>query len=52
MFKSTFKALINEEYSIGIYIERYQKGLEHALSKVAFLVGIGSDVPKAVISAV
>ena len=31
--KSTFNALINEDYSIGIYIERYQGVLEHALSK-------------------
>ena len=52
VFKSTFKALINEEYSIGIYIERYQRGLEHALSKVDFSVGIGSDVSKVVIPAV
>ena len=37
----TFKALINEDYSIGIDIERYQGVLEHALSKVDFLVGIG-----------
>ena len=36
-----FKALINEDYSIGIDIERYQRVLEHALSKVDFLVGIG-----------
>ena len=41
VFKSTFKALINEEYSIGIDIERYQGVLEHALSKVDFSVGIG-----------
>ena len=39
--KSTFKALINEDYSIGIDIERYQGVLEHALSKVDFSVGIG-----------
>ena len=31
VFKSTFKALINEDYSIGIDIERYQGVLEHAL---------------------
>ena len=37
----TFKALINEDYSIGIDIERYQGVLEHALSKVDFSVGIG-----------
>ena len=36
VFKSTFKALINEDYSIGINIERYQGVLEHALSKVDF----------------
>ena len=36
-----FKALINEDYSIGIDIERYQGVLEHALSKVDFSVGIG-----------
>ena len=36
-----FKALINEDYSIGIDIERYQGVLEHALSKVDFSLGIG-----------
>ena len=41
VFNSTFKELINEEYSIGIDIERYQGALEHALSKVDFLIGIG-----------
>ena len=41
MFKSTFKALINEDYSIGINIERYQGAVEHALSKADFSVGIG-----------
>ena len=35
-----FKALINEDYSIGIDIERYQGVLEHVLSKVDFSVGI------------
>ena len=39
-FKSTLKALINEDYSIGINIKRYQGVLEHALSKVDFQVGI------------
>ena len=39
--KSTFWALINEDYSIGIDIERYQGVLEHALLKVDFSVGIG-----------
>ena len=35
-----FKALINEDYSIGIDIERYHGVLEHALSKVDFSLGI------------
>ena len=39
VFKSTFKALINEDYSIGIDIERYQEVLGHVLSKVDFCVG-------------
>ena len=41
VFKSTFKALINEDCSIGINIESYQGVLEHALSKVGFSVGTG-----------
>ena len=41
VFKSTFKALINEDYSIAIDTERYQGVLGHALSKVDFSVGIG-----------
>ena len=41
MFNSTFKALINEGYSISIDIERYQGVLEHVLSRVDFSVGIG-----------
>ena len=41
VFKSRFKALINEDYSIGIDIWRYQGVLEHALSKVDFSVGSG-----------
>ena len=36
VFKSTFKALINEDYSIAIDIERCQGVLEHVLSKVHF----------------
>ena len=32
VFKGTFKALINEDYSIGIDNERYQGMLELALS--------------------
>ena len=42
VFISTLKALINEGYSIGIDIERYQAVLEHALSKVDFSVGTGT----------
>ena len=38
--KGMFKALINEDYSIGIDIERYHGVLEHALSKVDFSLGI------------
>ena len=41
VFKSTFKALINDGYSIGTNIERYQGVLEHALSKVDFPVERG-----------
>ena len=41
VFSSTFKALINEDYSIVIDIERYQGVLEHALPKVDFSVGMG-----------
>ena len=39
LFKDTFKSLINEDLSIDI--EKYQRVLEHALSKVDFSVGIG-----------
>ena len=42
VFKNTFKALINEDYSIAIDIERYQGVLEPALSKGDFSVGIGT----------
>ena len=41
VFKRRFKALIREDYSIGIDIESYQGVLEHALSKVDFSVGTG-----------
>ena len=40
-FRGMFNALINEDYSSGIDIERYQGLLEHALSKVDFSVVIG-----------
>ena len=42
VFKSTFKALINKDYSIGIDIEMYQRMFEYALSKVDFSVGTGT----------
>ena len=41
VFKSTFNALINEDYSIGIDIKMYQGVSEHALSKIDFSVGTG-----------
>ena len=41
VFKSTFKVLINEDYSIVIDTERYQRLLEHALSKVDLSIGTG-----------
>ena len=44
VFKSKFKELINEGYSIGIDIERYQEVLEHALSKVDFSLGTGINM--------
>ena len=37
VLKSTFRALIKEDYSTGIDTERYQGVLEHALSKLDFL---------------
>ena len=41
VFRSTFKALIDEDYSISNNTQRYQDVLEHTLSKVDFSVGIG-----------
>ena len=43
--KGMFKALINENYSIGIDVERYQGVSEHALSKADFSVSIGIYMP-------
>ena len=45
VFQGTFKALINEDCSIGINIERYQGVLEPALSKVDFSLGTGIYMP-------
>ena len=39
VFKSTFNALINKDYSIGIDTGRYQGVLEHELLKLDFSVG-------------
>ena len=41
VFKKTFKALINEDYSLVIDIERYHGVLEYALSKSDFSVDTG-----------
>ena len=41
VFKSTFKALLDEDYFISDNIQRYQDVLKRALSKVDFSVGIG-----------
>ena len=41
VFKSMFKPLINEDYSISADIDRYQGILEHSLSKVDFSVCTG-----------
>ena len=43
LFKDTLKSLINEDLSIDI--EKYQRVLEHALSKADFSVGIGTYMP-------
>ena len=39
VFKSTFNAMINEDYSIGVDAEEYQSVLEHSISKANFSVG-------------
>ena len=41
VFKNTFKALIDADYSISNNIQRYQDVLEHVLSKVDFSVDLG-----------
>ena len=41
VLKVMFKALINEDHSIGIDIQRYQGVLEHALLRIDFSVDIG-----------
>ena len=42
LFKDTFKSSINEDLSTDI--EKYQKMLEHTLSKVDFSLGIGKYI--------
>ena len=39
VFNSTFSALINKDYYISVDIDKYLNVLEHALSKVDFLIG-------------
>ena len=39
VFNSTFSALINKDYYISVDIDKYLSVLEHALSKVDFLIG-------------
>ena len=41
VFNSIFKELINEDFSIGIDVGRYQGVLEYAISQVDFSVGVG-----------
>ena len=41
VFRRKFHVLINEKYSISVYIVKNQSVLEHALSKVDFSVGTG-----------
>ena len=42
MFKSTFNALINENYSISVDTNRHKSILEYALAKVGFSIGAGT----------
>ena len=39
VFNSTFNALRNKDYYISVDIDKYLSVLEHALSKVDFLIG-------------
>ena len=41
IFWGTFKALINEDYSVSTDNERYQGVLEHAITKVDFSIATG-----------
>ena len=42
VFNSTFNALRNKDYYISVDIDKYLSVLEHALSKVDFLIGAAS----------
>ena len=44
-FKITFLALIIEDYSINVDIDRYQSMLEHVLSKMDFSKGTSFYMP-------
>lgn len=44
VFKRAFNALINEDCSIRLDIERCQNVLEHAISKVDFSIDTGIDM--------
>ena len=44
-FKITFHALIIEDYSINVDIDRYQSILEHVLSKMDFSKGTSFYMP-------
>ena len=39
VFKSTFDAMINKDYSFDVHIERNQGVLEHVIQKVDFSIG-------------
>ena len=41
VFISTFTAVINDDYSIGADVHRYQRVPDHALGKINFLIGRG-----------
>ena len=43
-FKNVFIALINEDYFIGVDIERHQSIFEHVILKVDFSVGIRINI--------
>ena len=44
VYKRAFNALINEDCSIRVDIDRYQNFLEHAMLKVDFSIDTGIDM--------